>query len=509
MRSKRAFVVVLFFGVVAGFTGSRLPKLAAADGDQGWLGFFYENRKDQVVVDFVLHGSPADTAGVDSGLVIETVDGKEVPTALYLHGYLKDKKAGDVVVLDLLDPASKAKKKASVTLGKHDSLALLNKSMADGAKALAAGVCPSGDGWPRLQGPLDANDAGSGVTSLACRALAQLPPDIRKPYEPLIARSLAFLMKRVQPQNNWVADDQANGGQTYETYATAETLLATIAFKGKGDPAIAQLASGLAARQLGNSSPWADVSFSDLDWQYGAFPFEDRPIMRRTDPRVTVAGTAIALEALHAAGMGPDDPVMERARGFLTHPRLQNYDAVPNPLLKDLVDGGFPESGIVSKAGPKDVDDNGTERRIHRSYGSATSDGLAGLIYTGAPEKRVKAAKDWIRNHFELAKQPGFFPVTPGTDNPTGKNPFETGIRYYYAQSLARALEVCNENPFATATGSRNWPEQILDMLLASQRRDGAWMNPEPIMNEDNETIACSFALLALERVYPHIADKK
>jgi hypothetical protein len=503
------FVVVLFLGVAAGLLGSRPSKLAAADADQGWLGFFYENRKDQVVVDFVLHGSPADTAGVDSGLVIETVDGKSVPNALGLHTYLNDKKVGQAVEFELYDPATKSKKKVSVTLGKHDSAALLKKSLADGAKAVAATVCPSGEGWARHQGPVDENDTGSALTALACRALAQLPPDIRKPYEPLIGRSLALLLKRMQPQSNWIGDDKATGGQTYETYATAETLLALIAFKGKGDPAVAQLTSGLAARQLGESSPWSAVTFSDLDWQFGGFPFEDRPIIRRIDPRVTVAGTAIALEALHAAGVGPDEAVMQHARGFLTHPRIQNFDDVPDPLLKDLVDGGFPESGIVSKAGPKDVTDGqGNERRVHRSYGSATCDGLAGLIYTGAPEKRVKAAKDWIRNHFEISKQPGFFPVTPGADNPTGKNPFETGIKFYYMQSLARALDACNECPFTTATGSRNWPELILDMLLAAQRRDGGWMNNEPIMNEDNETIAGSFALLALERVTPYI-DKK
>lgn len=470
-----------------------------------WSGLVYGNRQNKVLVTFVMHGSPADIAGIETGIAIDTIDGHEVPNAEGLHEYIHAGKEGQTLELVGHDAANNPKK-YSLTLGKRDTVALLKTSLKDGAQALASLVAPCGDGWARHQGPRTPDDLGSGLTALAVRALAQLPPEVRKPHEPLIERALAVLMKRAK-NTYWVTDEEALAGQSYETYATAETLLALVALHGVNHPDVAFIASGLAARQLGPVTPWPGVDFSTLDWQYGGFPFEDRATVRRTDLRVTVAGTAIALEALHAAGMNAADPVMVHARRYLA--RVQNFDRTPDPFLKELVDGGFPESGILSKAGAKDVkvkvDGEERDRRIHRSYGSATVDGLAALFYTGSEKERIAAATDWVRNHFDLTRTPG---LPPPPENPRQRNPFEQGIRFYYVASLARALDLVGENPFNAANGSRSWPEALLDTLLADQSRSGAWKNHVPVMDEDNEAVATSFALLALERAYPHLVEK-
>ncbi len=495
MKSRAAGVLatlVLLATVVGLARGGDQP------GASGWSGIVYGNGPNGVTVNFVMHGSPADVAGIDTGVVIETIDEKPVPDAAGLHNYLGTAKEGQSLAFGVKDAAG-GKRTITVVLGRRDPATLIKTSLRDGAKALASRAAPCGEGWARHQGPQTPDDLGSGVTALAVRALAQLPEDIRQPYVGLIDRSLATLRKRAET-TYWVTDENSLAGQSYETHATAEALLALVARHGKGHADVAHLASGLAARQLGTRiGPYANW-FTDLDWQTGGFPFEDRAIVRRSDIRVTVAAQCIALEALNAAGYDKEHPVMVSARRYLA--RVQNLDDEPEALLKDLVDGGFPESGMVSKAGPKDVG----ERRIHRSYGSATTDGLAALIYTGSEERRIKAARDWIRNHFELSRTPGF---VPDPANPRMRNPFEQGIRFYYVQSLARTLDLVGEVPFQTSQGTRQWPVEILNTLLADQRRDGAWKNYVPVMDEDNEVIATASALLALEKVYRHIAPPK
>lgn len=468
-----------------------------AHGEQPvWTGIVYHDDTDGVRITFVMHGSPADIAGVDTGLVVETIDSKPVPGAEGLHSYLKTLGDGQKIVLGVRDMAGN-KRSIEITAGRRDPTALVKTALRDGAKALAKRAAPSGEGWTRHQGPQGPEDLGSGLSALAVRALAELPTEeLRKPHEALIDKTLATLRKRAEG-TYWITDESSLAGQSYETHATAETLLALVARRGPKDPDVAYLASGLLARQLGRKDGPYGGWFTDLDWQTGGFPFEDRPIMRRTDMRVTVAVAVVALEALHAAGFGKDHSSMLLARHYLD--RVQNYDEEPDVMLKNLVDGGFPESGIISKAGPKDVGD----RRIHRSYGSATADGLAALIYSGADEARIKAAKDWVRNHFELSRTPGFVPDPAA---PRARNPFEQGIRFYYVASLARALDLIGEEPFLTPQGSRAWPSEILNTLIADQRRDGAWKNFMTVMDEDNEVIATSFAMLALERIYPHLA---
>src|SRR5262249_38236855 len=160
-------------------------------------------------------------------------------------------------------------------------------------------------------------------------------------------RSLATLRKRAEG-TYWIVDENSLAGQSYETHSTAETLIALVARHGTGHPDVAYLASGLVARQLGTRIGPYGGGVTGPAWQTGGFPLGDRAIMRRTDIRVTVAVQSIALEALTAAGFKKDHPTMVLARRYLEH--VQNFEEEPDPLLKDLIDGGFPESGIISKA---------------------------------------------------------------------------------------------------------------------------------------------------------------
>jgi squalene-hopene/tetraprenyl-beta-curcumene cyclase len=478
----------------------------APSTEHGWAGLRYQDYKNKVVVFHVDHGSPAETAGVPSGCIVETVGGlagqpqRPVPNAGGLSLFLHTGKPGQTCTFGILVPRTGERKEYTVTLGVHDFNAQLKLALVDGAAALVARRAPSGAGWTRHVGEQSPEDVGSGITALAVRALAGLPPDLRKPHEAAIAQALATLLARQKPEG-WIDDPAATGGETYETYATAETILALAARKDPNDQAtIAALTSGLRGRQLGLPEGQGAFGgwFDELYWQYGGFPFEARPV-DRTSVRVTVGGTAIAVEALSVAGAGASDPALVRARRYFE--RVQNWNAENDPLFADLRDGGFPETRFFSKAGFRDVG----EERIARSYGSTTADGVRGLLACGAPkdDPRLKGAADWLRNHYDgrLGRNPGFEDERPPND-------FGNGIHFYYLASISWALDALGEDPFLTHQGTRRWGEDLVDAVAgATQRADGAWRNPKSDMAEDNETIATSFALLALESAQKHLGE--
>lgn len=492
--SRAGFVVLALSSLGALVAVAQEPEKA----EPGWAGLQFNNMQNRegqtrVVIKQVVHTSPAETAGIVSWSIVETVGldsqpPKPVPSAQGFDAYLHQGKAGQTLTLGLVLPSGE-RKSYTLTLVNHDVKAHVATALRDGAQALVARRAPSGAGWTRHMGERSNDDVGSGITALAARALASLPPDVRKPHEAALDQVLASLVSRAAPEG-WVDDPTATAGQTYETYATAETLLALLARRAEKDSgAIAALTSGLKGRQFGlaeGEGAFGGWFTDDLHWQHGGWPFESGEFNRST-VRVTVGGTTIAVEALGAAGIQSSTNTLAWARAYLE--RSQNWNAAGDPLLADLRDGGFPETVLFSKAGHKDVG----EDRVFKSYGSATADGLFGLMATGAPrsDPRVRAAADWLRNHYELGVNPGF------GDRPAV--PFDTGIHYYYLFGLSRALEAFGEDSLMTSRGNRRWATDVVNTVLARQGPDGAWKNPIEVMDEDNEAIATSFALLSLE----------
>ena len=66
------------------------------------------------------------------------------------------------------------------------------------------------------------------------------------------------------------------------------------------------------------------------------------------------------------------------------------------------------------------------------------------------------------------------------------------GLFYYYAASLAKAMEAFPEAAFAARA-----PDLAAE-VVARQRPDGSWANTIPTMREDDPLTATCFALMSL-----------
>jgi hypothetical protein len=122
------------------------------------------------------------------------------------------------------------------------------------------------------------------------------------------------------------------------------------------------------------------------------------------------------------------------------------------------------------------------------SYGTATADGLLALRAAGVSEDdpRITRAIAWLKLHHQPDRVPGFSepsqPPGSGTNQRNGSNqPWATGLRFYYAHAISRAL-----------------PELVVD--LPEQSTDGSFRNAVNLVKEDDPLIATPFALYVLTR---------
>jgi squalene-hopene/tetraprenyl-beta-curcumene cyclase len=121
--------------------------------------------------------------------------------------------------------------------------------------------------------------------------------------------------------------------------------------------------------------------------------------------RPDLSNTHYLMEALEAAGAGPDDPAVKNALIFVS--RCQNLGTQHNTTsfaAKDP-DGGFYYNPTGEGGSPAGTTPNGGLR----SYGSMTYAGLKSMIYAGlaADDPRVKAAVDWAHKHYSITDNPG------------------------------------------------------------------------------------------------------
>lgn len=217
--------------------------------------------------------------------------------------------------------------------------------------------------------------------------------------------------------------------------------------------------------------------------------------------RPDLSNTQTMLDALYESGMSPDEPAMKRALAFLS--RAQNLKAT-NKADWAGNDGGFiytPANGGESFANEYQGEGRFAEKipagqaRSLRSYGSMTYAGFKSMIYAGlSPDDiRVRAAFDWIKNHWTFEENPG-----------VGQH----GLYYYY-HTMSRALRVAQQHTITDANGiEHNWREELIDAITSRQREDGSWKNSADRWLEAEPVMASVFAILALEEaIKPTISD--
>ena len=310
--------------------------------------------------------------------------------------------------------------------------------------------------------------SGPGVTALVTTAVLRhgVSPD-----DPLASKSLKYLEGFVQEDGGIYQK-----GTVYRNY---ETCLAILCFKEANE-------DGRYTKLLKRADAFVkklqwdeDEGKVKSDYAYGGQGYGKHK-------RADLSNTTFFIDALRATGNGVDSEAMKKALVFIS--RCQNHESEHNttPFAAKNPDGGFfytADAGGYSQAGK-------TENGGLRSYGSMTYAGLKSMIFAGvkANDKRVQAAVQWVRKHYDLDSNPGMG---------------QAGLYYYY-HTFAKALDALGENTITDADGKKHdWRAELIDELSDRQRKDGSWINENSRWLEGDPNLVTAYALLALSYCKP------
>lgn len=305
--------------------------------------------------------------------------------------------------------------------------------------------------------------AGTGVTSLVTTALLR---NGRTPTDPLIARSLEYLQSHVREDGGIYQK-----GSRYRNY---ETCLAILCFTEANSDG-----------QFDELLKRAEAFVKDIQWDGGEGHDQSSTSYGGAGygkhNRPDLSNTNFLVEALIAAGNGPDDPAMQRALAFVS--RCQNLETEHNDtkFAAKNPDGGFyytAAAGGSSQAGE-------TAAGGLRSYGSMTYAGLKSMIYAGVgpDDPRVDAAFRWAQKNYSIAENPGMG---------------SSGLFYYY-HTFAKALDAIGEDVIVDAEGDKhNWRQELIEELASRQQEDGSWLNENERWLESDPNLVTGYVLLTL-----------
>lgn len=347
----------------------------------------------------------------------------------------------------------------------------------------------------------------------------------------LIDKGLQYLKTQQKPDNSWQGPRDPPGitALVLRAFVNDEKFDANTDFVAKGyekllsyqvedggiykdllanyNTAIA--VSALAAADEAKFKPHIDKAVAylkGLQWTPGIKTAENETIASDKDPffggwgyggrsrgagRPDLSNVQMTLDALHDAGLKPDDPAFQNALKFVS--RLQN-NSETNDQPWAGNDGGFvygPSDDRRGESMAGDYTGPDGQRRL-RSYGSMTYAGLKSMIYAGLTkhDPRVKAAWDWVTKNWTLDENPGMRLGDPENA--------QQGMYYYY-HTLARALNAYDEPVITDPTGRKHdWRVELINKLAELQKPDGSWQGEKRWM-EDNPVLTTSYVVMALQ----------
>jgi squalene-hopene/tetraprenyl-beta-curcumene cyclase len=302
-----------------------------------------------------------------------------------------------------------------------------------------------------------------GVTALVVTAL--LRSGQVTPGDPLVTRALAYLEGFIGPK----------GGLSEAPHANYATSIALLAFSeananGRYDRTIK------ASQQFLKTMQWDESEGKSRDNAfYGGAGYGG------SNSRPDLSNTAFFIEALRESGLPADDPNLQKAIVFVS--RCQNLKSEFNDQTwaAKVNDGGFiytAANGGSSVAG--EAAGGGL-----RSYASMTYAGLKSMIYAGLAkdDPRVKAALNYITQHYTLDENPGLG---------------QQGLYYYY-HTFAKTMAVLGEPTVTdTAKVAHDWRAELVAALAKRQQPEGSWVNPADRFMEADPNLVTAYALLAL-----------
>jgi squalene-hopene/tetraprenyl-beta-curcumene cyclase len=309
---------------------------------------------------------------------------------------------------------------------------------------------------------------GPGVTAVVTAALLR---NGYRPDDPAVAKSLKYLEGMVRDDGGIYAKKS--------DYRNYETCLGVLCFsEANGDGRYTKVLKG--AEAFLKHEQWGGPAHSvdQTDPAYGGAGYGKHQ-------RPDLSNTQFFLDALKAAGDGPDDPAVKKALVFVS--RCQNLESEHNTtgMVKEP-DGGF---YYTAAAGGQSMADKTGERAL-RSYGSMTYAGLKSMIYAGVgpDDPRVKAAFQWIRKHYDVRANPGMG---------------SAGLYYYY-HTFAKALDAMKLDAVEDSAGVKHvWRDDLAAELLRRQKADGSWINDTPRWMEGEPALVTGYALLTLAYCRP------
>lgn len=330
-----------------------------------------------------------------------------------------------------------------------------------GAQYLLAAQGPDG-GWDEQTGP--------GISALVLKALIQEPSV--GPDHPAVRRGIDFL-RRFQRDDGGIYGAEG----LHKNYESSVALSAfAVLPEGRNAKEVEDLRRFLKENQWDEGE---DKSKEDV-WYGGAgYGRGQRP---------DLSNTQMMLEALHDSGLPPSDPAYQKALVFIERCQMLG-ETNDQPFAKGSTQGGFiysPANNGESKAGYLEKDGD----RELRCYGSMTYAGLKSMLYAGLKrdDPRVKAALDWIGEHWTLDHNPNM----PGEKS-------KEGLFYFY-HVFGRTFEAWGEPVIRDKSGrAHNWRAELTDKLAGLQRRDGSWANEADRWMEGRPPLTTAYSMLALQ----------
>jgi squalene-hopene/tetraprenyl-beta-curcumene cyclase len=343
----------------------------------------------------------------------------------------------------------------------------------DAVVGKAAGFLKStqeaGGGWSTQQSP--------GITGIALTGLLRTKQVT--PQDPVAARSLRYIEGLVNPEDGHIAGRGAR--VQLQNYVTSINVMALLEAK-QADKYRAIVGDAVAfLKKLQWDEGEGKKSGDDY---YGGAGYDSKS-------RPDLSNTQKFLDALHEAGVPPDDPALQKVVTFVS--RCQNLKSEFNdrPWAGKRNDGSFiytAASGGVTKVVDQPLDDGSLP-----GYASMTYAGIKSLIYCGVSkdDPRVQKAYEWIRANYSVEHNPGMPPERG-----------RWGLFYYY-HTMAKTLDALGIDHVVDAQGRKHdWRKDITEALARQQRPDGSWINDAHWMEADPHLVT-GYALMALSYCKP------
>ena len=177
---------------------------------------------------------------------------------------------------------------------------------------------------------------------------------------------------------------------------------------------------------------------------------------------------------MRSAGLEPGHPFYEKALAFVS--RCQDGEGN---------DRGWAQGGGGFVYTPVGLDKSGDEKQPD-PYGAMSFAGLKSLLFCelSPDDPRVLEVQGWISRNFKVDEHPGRGQASV----------------FYYHLNVAKALDAAGQETLELASGGNvRWKESLGMELLARQREDGSWINPERKYMEGLPVLASAYALQALK----------